>query len=61
MGTSRGPANHPSGDLKILRKCCNGLTNRHSAINQMMITIPRKMKLIMKIYDLWRPGIEGIR
>ena len=40
MNTSRGPKNHPSGDLKIRRKCYNGVTNRHSAVHEMVITKP---------------------
>ena len=48
MGTSRGPENHPSGGLEFLRKCHNGLTNRHSAFDQMMITKTKKLKIVMK-------------
>ena len=55
MGTCRGPENHPSGDLKIHRKCYNGLTNRHSTVNQMMI--PKAMKI--KIYDKNLKSLEA--
>ena len=39
---AKRPANHPSGGLKILRKCYNGLTNRHSVFDLMMIKKSRK-------------------
>ena len=45
MSPCRWPENHPSGDLKIRRKCYNGLTNRHSTVNAMMITKRRKIKI----------------
>ena len=61
MGTSQGPENHPFGDLKIHRKCYKGSTNRHPAMDQMMITKPRNLNHMRNNYNLWRPGIEGIR
>ena len=57
MNTSWGPENHPSGDLKIHRKCCNG-TNRHSAFNPMMITKPSKWKIIVKIMICGGPELK---
>ena len=54
MGASRGPENQPSGDLKIHRKCCNGLTNRHSAFDQMMVKKTQKpLKYWWKTWKLW--------
>ena len=41
---AKRPAKPPSGGLKIHRKCYNGLTNRHSAFDQMMIKRPRKIR-----------------
>ena len=41
---AKRPAKHPSGGLKIHRKCCNGLTNRHSVFDPMMTKRSRKMK-----------------
>ena len=61
MDTSRGPENHPSGGLEIHRKCWNGLTNRHSAFDHMMITQPRKLKLMMKHMISGDPELKGIR
>ena len=53
-------AKHPSGDLKIQRKCNNGLTNRHSVCDLMMTRNARKIKIMMINNDFWKPENEGM-